>query len=92
MKNQRLASKRAELGLTQGQLAEKVKISQSMIARIESGDREPSKEIKIEIAHCFNVTVEWLFYEEFYDFKSCGEDSSKTTENRLNYCPKFQAS
>ncbi|MEN6414338.1 MAG: helix-turn-helix transcriptional regulator [Veillonellales bacterium] len=77
MKNQRLIDKRSELGLTQIKLSEIVGISQSMLARIESGCREPSKETKIEIACYFGVTVEWLFYEDFYDSKSCKQSNPK---------------
>ncbi|QKS43333.1 helix-turn-helix transcriptional regulator (plasmid) [Paenibacillus cellulosilyticus] len=56
--------------LTQEQLAEAVGLSQSMIAHIEAGRKEPSKKFKISIAKHFNVSVEWLFYEEINDQKS----------------------
>jgi DNA-binding XRE family transcriptional regulator len=67
MKNQRLIDLREEAGLTQEQLAEMIEVSQSMIARIESGDREPRKQIKIKLASFFKVKVDWLFYEQFDD-------------------------
>lgn len=70
MKNQRLIELREKSELTQDQLAEKVGVSQSMVARIESGDREPRKKVKIELARLFNVTVEWLFYEQIHDLRS----------------------
>lgn len=67
MKNIRITALREELELTQGKLAENVGLSQSMIAHIEAGRKEPSKKYKIEIARFFNVTVEWLFYEQIND-------------------------
>lgn len=70
MENLRLKGLRKEIGLTQKELSEAIDISQSMIARIENGDREPRKEVKIKIAKYFNVTVEWLFYEQLNDQQS----------------------
>jgi putative transcriptional regulator len=70
MKNDRMISLRDSLNLTQGQLAEAVGLSQSMIAHIEAGRKEPSKKFKISIAKQLNVTVEWLFYEEINDCES----------------------
>lgn len=70
MRNERIIERREGKELTQGQLGEKVGLTQSMIARIESGDRDPRKEHKIALAQFFGVTVEWLFYEQINDFKS----------------------
>lgn len=80
MKNQRLIELREKAGLTQKQLAEAVAISQSMIARIENGDREPRKLIKIQLAKFFNVTVEWLFYEQIEYLQSYKELNPTGTE------------
>lgn len=71
MKNERLTGLRELHKITQEQLAENVGVSQSMIARIETGDREPRRKIKVRIARYFNVSVEWLFYEQEYDQRSC---------------------
>lgn len=71
MRNQRLIELREKAGLTQEQLAEKINVSQSMIARVESGDREPRKTIKQKLARFFGTTVEWLFYEQIDDRRSC---------------------
>ncbi|MCL6446827.1 MAG: helix-turn-helix domain-containing protein [Armatimonadetes bacterium] len=73
VKNERLVNLRLKAGLTQGQLAEVIGTSQSMIARIESGEREPRKTIKLRLAKFFNVSVEWLFYEQLDDYKSCSD-------------------
>jgi DNA-binding XRE family transcriptional regulator len=71
LKNQRLIELREKAGLTQEQLAKVIGISQSMIARIENGDREPRKMTKIQLAKFFGVTVEWLFYEQVDYQGSC---------------------
>lgn len=71
MKNQRLIDLRKNSGLTQGQLGEIIDVSQGMIARIEAGNREPRKPIKIKLAKHFKVTVEWLFYEQVDYQRSC---------------------
>lgn len=68
--NNRLVTLRKEAGLTQEQLADKIGVSQSMIAHCEAGTRDLGKVNKIKLAHFFNVTVDYLFYELYYDVKS----------------------
>lgn len=65
--NNRLIQLRSNNKLSQEELAENVGISQSMIARIESGERDPGTGTKIKMAQYFKVSVEWLFYEQLYD-------------------------
>ncbi|GMA98829.1 helix-turn-helix transcriptional regulator [Pelosinus sp. IPA-1] len=67
MKNKRLIQKRRELKLTQKQVALAIEISQSMLSLAESGDRTLDDANKIKLAKFYRVTVEWLFFEEFYD-------------------------
>lgn len=69
--NKRLIDLREKKGLTQEQLAVLVDLSQSMIAKIESGDRDPSTAVKIRLAKFFNVGIEWLFYGQINDLESC---------------------
>lgn len=66
-KNMRLIELREAANLTQEQLAEAIGVSQSMIARIEAGSREPKRAIKIALAKFFKVSVELLFYEQVND-------------------------
>lgn len=66
----RLAELRKRKGITQAQLGDAVGLTQSMIAYIEAGSREPSRDYKIKLAKYFGVTVEYLFYEPFYDLWS----------------------
>lgn len=76
MKNQRLIELRKTTGLTQEDLAKEIGLTQSMIAHIEAGRKEPSKKYKIRLAKFFNVSVDWLFYEQIDDYKSFKEISS----------------
>ena len=68
--NHRLVALRKDSRLTQEQLASKIGVTQSMIAHCEAGTKDPGKENKIKLASFFGVTVEYLFYEAYYDIMS----------------------
>ncbi len=70
MKNERVIKMRKKMNLSQEELAAMTDCSQSMIALIESGKREPKKRIKMMLAEVFKVPVEWLFYEKINDQES----------------------
>ena len=55
-----LKSLRTAKGLTQGELAEKLKISRSTIGMYENGSREPDYETLESIADYFNVDIDYL--------------------------------
>lgn len=80
MKNLRLIELRAKHGLSQQELALAIGVSQSMLARIEAGKREPRKHIKQKLARYFNVSVEWLFYEAVNDQQTYAQPTG--TEGR----------
>ena len=63
MKN-RLKVERAELNITQGELAEKIGITRQAINSIELGKYIPSTLLAIKIAHFFNKHVEDIFILE----------------------------
>ena len=46
---------------SQQTLADKLKISKSALAMYERGERIPRDEVKIRIAHHFNVSLESIF-------------------------------
>ena len=56
----RLKLLRTELGLTQMQMAEKLKISQRAYAHYEAGDREPPLAIIKKICRLFDVSADYL--------------------------------
>jgi len=55
---------RKHLGITQQELAEKVRISRQTIHAIEKGTQNPSLEIAFRIAHIFHTVVDELFSHE----------------------------
>ncbi len=63
MKN-RLKVERAELNITQGELAEKIGITRQAINSIELGKYIPSTLLAIKIARFFNKHVEYIFILE----------------------------
>ena len=56
----RIKSARKKAGLTQLQLAEKIFVSESYIAMIESDKRNPSTDVVGKIADVLNVDVKGL--------------------------------
>lgn len=57
---ERVKELRHAIGLTQVQLAEKLYISESYVALIESDKRNPSMEIVSDLAALFHVTADYL--------------------------------
>lgn len=46
--------------LTQQQLAERLGVAKSVVSYYESGDRFPSYDVLVKIAHTFHVTTDYL--------------------------------
>lgn len=76
MKNERLIKAREAVGLTQQELADKCGVSQSMIARVESGEREPRRWLTIRIAESLDESIGYLFYGQDDDQRSLPSDQS----------------
>ena len=56
----KLKSLRTGKNLTQQQLADRLGVAKSIISYYESGDRYPSYDVLIRIAHIFHVTTDYL--------------------------------
>ena len=56
----RIAALRRQAGLSQTQLAERLKISPSAVGMYEQGRREPSIETVITLAEVFGVSTDYL--------------------------------
>lgn len=52
---------RAKLGISQGELAERVGVRRETIVHLENGRYNPSLRLAMEIANVFGVTVEEIF-------------------------------
>ena len=63
-KNLKLKAARAEMDLTQEQLAEKVSVTRQTINAIEKGDYNPSINLCITICRVLGKTLNDLFWEE----------------------------
>lgn len=66
MKN-KLKVARAEMDITQGELAEKINVSRQTINAIESGKYVPSTVLALKMAKVFGKNVEELFFLEDSD-------------------------
>ena len=57
----RLKDRRAELGLTQAELAEKVGVTRKTVNTVENGVFTPSTTLAIKLSHALGISVEQLF-------------------------------
>lgn len=80
MVHAKLKELRAEKGLTQAALAQKLECSQSMIVRWERGECEPTANAIIKIATFFDVTTDYLLGRED-DFGSVTISSGNVSGN-----------
>lgn len=60
MLGHRIAALRRDAGLSQAELARKLRVSPSAIGMYEQGRREPGAEILIAMAEVFHVSVDFL--------------------------------
>lgn len=61
-KNLKLKSARVALGMTQGDLAEKVGVTRQTIVAVEGGDYNPTINLCIEICKVLGKTLDELFW------------------------------
>ena len=60
----RFVQLRRKHGLTQQQMADSVGIHITQVKRYESGEAQPSLDLLKKIALAFNVTADWLIFED----------------------------
>ena len=63
----RIASFRAERGISRRELAEAVDVNNQTIGYLERGDYKPSLELAMKIAQHFDVNVEMLFSFQLFE-------------------------
>ena len=56
----KLKALRTSQKLTQQQLADRIGVAKSVVSYYESGDRYPSYDVLIKIAHVFRTTTDYL--------------------------------
>jgi putative transcriptional regulator len=59
-----IKDKRAELGLTQAELAERVGVTRKTVNTVENGVFTPSATLAIKLGQALGVSVEQLFWIE----------------------------
>lgn len=59
--SQRLIQRRAEMGLSQADLASKAGVAPAQISRYESGKHEPRPHVAARLAEALQCSVRWLF-------------------------------
>lgn len=74
----RFIEMRNKLGFNKSQLAQYIQSTPSIIGEIESGKREPSKNILIKLLSMYNVNINWLL---------SGEGKIFINENSKGYSP-----
>lgn len=57
---EKLRELRKSQKLTQQQLADRLGVAKSVVSYYESGDRFPSYDVMVKIAHTFHVTTDYL--------------------------------
>ncbi len=79
----RIREARKSAGMTQCQLADLVFVSESYIALIESGRRNPSMHVLTKIAEVLHLTTDGLVFDtESRDIDSFTSEWKKLIENR----------
>lgn len=63
-KNQKMKDARAELGLSQQQLADILGVSRQTVNAIEKGDYNPTIRLCVALCKALNLTLNDLFWEE----------------------------
>ncbi|MGX7104923.1 helix-turn-helix transcriptional regulator [Globicatella sanguinis] len=59
-----IKEERLKRSLSQSDFAEKMGVSPTLISLIESGKRGASDKLKVKIANYFNLSVEYIFFNQ----------------------------
>ncbi len=82
----KIAKERKKLGLSQEELATRLKVSQKSISKYECGTRRPSYETLLEMSKLFNVSIDYLLGNSTpTDVLSKPESQIGGYDNSINY-------
>lgn len=86
----RLKSLRKKYGYSQKQVADKLRLSPSIISAYETGERTPSTEILLSISYLYNCSVDYLLGKRMTEPKVIIDTSGLSDEqiNAINYLIK----
>lgn len=87
----RIKELRKERKWSQKELGEKVDVSESFISKVESGKKQPSREVTAKIAETFNVTTDFLLgRSDEEDLNEMLDVKFKSMKERLSNLPESQ--
>lgn len=87
----RIKELRKERKWSQKELGEKVEVSESFISKVESGKKQPSREVTAKIAEIFNVTTDFLLgRSDEEDLNEMLDVKFKSMKERLSNLPESQ--
>lgn len=72
--NERIKGIRKKMGLSQSDFAERIAISRSALAKIESGENRPSDRTQMLICDKFGINREWLQTGQGERLRHCATD------------------
>ena len=78
---EKLKALRVQYGLSQKQVAEKLKVSPSIVSGYETGERTPSTENLLSLSYLYNVSTDYLLGRQAADPHSL-LDISKLTDKQ----------
>ncbi|UNC93160.1 helix-turn-helix domain-containing protein [Candidatus Contubernalis alkaliaceticus] len=86
---QRMREEREKLGISRGELAELVGLSDYYIGQLERGERQMSLPVLVNISNCLHVSLDYLIFGKSYNEAGFINDSGKIYEtnnkdNELN--------
>ena len=87
----RLRELRKQKNLTQKQLASLISVQNSVISFYELGDRMPSPEIIVKLAHALHVSADYLMgieKSESVDMSGLSDEDIKLVEHLVDYLRK----
>ena len=77
MMGARIAALRRQAGLSQAELAQRIRVSPSAVGMYEQGRREPSADMLVQIARVLGVSVDYLLTG------ASGREETESLENML---------
>ncbi|WP_017154167.1 helix-turn-helix domain-containing protein [Bacillus bingmayongensis] len=87
----RIKELRKEKKWSQKELGERVDVSESFISKVESGKKQPSREVTTKIAEVLNVTTDYLLgRSDEEDLNELLDVKFKEMKERLANLPKSQ--
>lgn len=94
---QRIREERGKLGLSRGEFAEVIGLSDYYVGQLERGERQMSLPVLVKAVNCLHVPSDYLIFGKVPDgtcyiheansaYDICGENKDKELNSLLNKC------